>query len=47
LFVNRRHVDANKLAAACRDIINSCAGLQLPKCWGDGKSAAAGWLFVQ
>lgn len=40
-FVNRRHVDANKLAAACRDIINSYAGLQLPKCWGDGKSAAA------
>ncbi|KAF1723461.1 Tn3 family transposase [Pseudoxanthomonas mexicana] len=40
-FVNRRHVDANKLAAACRDIINSYAGLQLPKFWGDGKSAAA------
>lgn len=40
-FVNRRHVDANKLAAACRDIINSYAGLQLPKCWGDGKRAAA------
>lgn len=40
-FVNRRHVDANKLAAACRDIINSYAGLQLPKLWGDGKRAAA------
>ena len=40
-FVNRRHVDANKLAAACRDIINSYAGLQLPKFWGDGRSAAA------
>ena len=40
-FVNRRHIDANKLAAACRDIINSYAGLQLPKFWGDGKSAAA------
>lgn len=40
-FVNRRHVDASKLAAACRDIINSYAGLQLPKFWGDGKSAAA------
>ena len=40
-FVNRRHVDANKLAAACRDIINSYAGLQLPKFWGDGKRAAA------
>ena len=40
-FVNRLHVDANKLAAACRDIINSYAGLQLPKLWGDGKRAAA------
>jgi len=40
-FVNRRHIDANKLAAACRDIINSYAGLQLPKFWGDSKSAAA------
>lgn len=40
-FVNRRHVDANKLAAACRDIINSYACLQLPKFWGDGKRAAA------
>ncbi|WP_049444030.1 Tn3 family transposase, partial [Stenotrophomonas maltophilia] len=40
-FVNRRHVDANKLAAACRDVINSYAGLQLPKFWGDGKRAAA------
>ncbi|KOR49651.1 hypothetical protein ADT25_01350 [Xanthomonas oryzae] len=29
------------VAHACRDIINSYAGLQLPKCWGDGKSAAA------
>lgn len=40
-FVNRRHIDANKLAAACRDIINSYAGLQLPKHWGDNKRAAA------
>lgn len=40
-FVNRRHIDSNKLAAACRDIINSYAGLQLPRFWGDGKSAAA------
>lgn len=40
-FVNRRHIDANKLAAACRDIINSYAGLQLPKYWGDQKRAAA------
>ncbi len=40
-FVNRRHVDSNKLAAASRDVINSYANLQLPKFWGDGKSAAA------
>lgn len=40
-FVNRRHVDANKLEAAARDIINPYAALQLPRCWGDGSSAAA------
>lgn len=34
-------MDANKLAAACRDIINSYAGLQLPNFWGEGKRAAA------
>lgn len=40
-FVNRRHIDANKLAAGVRDIIHHYANLQLPKFWGDGKSAAA------
>lgn len=40
-FVNRRHVDANKLEAASRDIVNPYAALQLPRCWGDGSSAAA------
>ena len=40
-YINRRHIDANRLAAACRDIINSYAGLHLPKHWGDNKRAAA------
>lgn len=40
-FVNRRHIDANRLAAASRDIINSFANLQLPRFWGQGKAAAA------
>ncbi len=40
-FVNRRHIDANKLEAASRDIINPYAALQLPRYWGDGKTAAA------
>ncbi|MBN9424261.1 MAG: Tn3 family transposase [Candidatus Accumulibacter sp. 66-26] len=40
-FINRRHVNANKLNAALRDIINRYHGFQLPKVWGEGKSAAA------
>ncbi|MBW8368763.1 MAG: Tn3 family transposase [Arenimonas sp.] len=40
-FVNRRHIDANRLAASSRDIINSFAHLQLPRFWGQGKAAAA------
>jgi TnpA family transposase len=40
-FVNRRHVDANKLEAASRDIIDPYSSLHLPRCWGDGSSAAA------
>ena len=40
-FVNRRHVDATKLEAASRDIIDPYASLHLPRCWGDGTSAAA------
>jgi TnpA family transposase len=40
-FVNRRHVDAGKLEAASRDVINVYADMQLPRVWGDGTSAAA------
>lgn len=40
-FINRRHINANKLNAALRDIINRYHGFQLPKVWGEGKSAAA------
>ncbi|MBL8470801.1 MAG: Tn3 family transposase [Rhodocyclaceae bacterium] len=40
-FINRRHVNGNKLNAALRDIINRYHGFQLPKVWGEGKSAAA------
>lgn len=40
-FVNRRHVNASKLNAASRDIINLYARFPLPKLWGEGKTAAA------
>jgi len=40
-FVNRRHVNSQKLDAANRDIINTYNTLDLPKVWGDGSSAAA------
>jgi hypothetical protein len=40
-FINRRHSNAKKLNAALRDIINQYHTFQLPKIWGDGKSAAA------
>ncbi|MGC5328636.1 Tn3 family transposase [Brevibacillus sp. SYSU BS000544] len=40
-FVNRRHVTAQKLDAAIRDILNQYNTLSLPKIWGDGKTAAA------
>ncbi|VXD22093.1 transposase [Planktothrix paucivesiculata PCC 9631] len=40
-FVNRRHVTVDKLNAALVDIINRYNALNLPKVWGDGKSAAA------
>ena len=40
-YINRRHVDASKLEAAVRDIINGYSTLNLPKCWGSGKTAAA------
>lgn len=40
-FINRRHANANKLNAALTDIINRYHAFELPKVWGDGKSAAA------
>jgi len=40
-FINRRHTNANKLNAALRDIINRYHLFELPKVWGDGKTAAA------
>ncbi len=40
-FINRRHANANKLNAALKDIINRYHAFELPKVWGDGKSAAA------
>ncbi|CAI8928041.1 hypothetical protein EMIT07CA2_40346 [Brevibacillus sp. IT-7CA2] len=40
-FVNRRHVTAQKIDAAIRDILNQYNTLSLPKLWGDGKTAAA------
>lgn len=40
-FINRRHTNANKLNAALKDIINRYHAFELPKVWGDGKSAAA------
>ncbi len=40
-FINRRHSNANKLNAALKDIINNYHAFELPKVWGEGKSAAA------
>ncbi len=40
-YTNRRHVSANNLEAAIRDIINSYNRFYLPKIWGTGKTAAA------
>jgi len=40
-YTNRRHVDATKLEAASRDLIQAYNQLQLPKLWGTGKTAAA------
>lgn len=40
-YAHRRHIDTPKLEAAVRDIINAYNGLNLPRCWGDGKTAAA------
>jgi TnpA family transposase len=40
-FVNRRHINAQKLNAAMVDIINEYSRFPLPKFWGTGNSAAA------
>lgn len=40
-FVNRRHINAQKLNAAMVDIINEYSGFPLPKLWGEGTAAAA------
>lgn len=40
-FVNRRHITADTLAKACRDMINEYAKLRLPRYWGDVERAGA------
>ena len=40
-YTNTRHINANKIEAAIRDLINAYNRLNLPKCWGTGKRAAA------
>lgn len=40
-YTNRRHITSGKLEAAIRDLINAYNRLNLPKCWGSGKRAAA------
>lgn len=40
-YVNKRHVDANRLAAACRDVIDRYAHMDLPRTWGTGEASAA------
>lgn len=40
-YTNRRHVTSSSLEAAIRDLINAYNRLNLPKCWGSGKRAAA------
>jgi hypothetical protein len=40
-FVNRRHINAQKLNAAMVDIINEYSGFPLPRFWGTGTAAAA------
>lgn len=40
-FINRRHANADKLNSALKDIINRYHAFELPKVWGDGKTAAA------
>ena len=40
-YVNRQHISTHQLEAAMRDLINAYNRLELPKCWGTGKRAAA------
>jgi len=40
-YTNTRHISANKIEAAIKDLINAYSRLNLPKCWGTGKRAAA------
>jgi len=40
-FVNRRHVSAQKIDQAIRDILNHYNQFSLPKLWGDGTTVAA------
>jgi TnpA family transposase len=40
-YTNTRHINANKIESAIRDLINAYNRLNLPKCWGTGKRAAA------
>jgi TnpA family transposase len=40
-YVNRQHISIPQLEAAMRDLINAYNRLELPKCWGTGKRAAA------
>lgn len=40
-FVNQRHVTAQKLDQAIKDIINEYYRFDLPQLWGSGKTAAA------
>jgi TnpA family transposase len=40
-YVNRQHISTPQLEAAMRELINAYNLLELPKCWGTGKRAAA------
>lgn len=40
-YVNRRHITSARLEASITDIVNVYAGLELPRVWGTGETAAA------
>ena len=40
-YVNRRHITTQKLEAAITDVVNAYAGMDLPRVWGSGETAAA------